>query len=173
MYKRSDRIMISHGQSKSVQRVQTMPPHGDSDQTLQYSDFDRVIQQDFGIIKDVAILFSQSSHQTILDDQESDPLLNAKSALTAPHKFQRLLPAAAKKKIRKAYDDFSKPAGTSKDMVIPKNRDIDINNQVRKLRKCYKNKSYVWDTEFQKRILHKKLVLREFVSICKEINPEK
>jgi hypothetical protein len=165
--------MITQGQSKSIQGVQTMPPHRDSDQTLQYSDFDRVIKEDFGIIKDVAILFSQSSDQTILDDEESDPFPKAKSAPAALHNLERFFPAAAKKKIRKAYDDSSNTAGTSKDLVIPKNRDIDISNQVRKLRKCYKNKSYVWDPELQKRILHKKLVLREFVSICKEINPEK
>lgn len=139
--------MIAPGQSKSVQGVQTKPPHGDSDQALEYSDFDRVIQEEFGIINEVAILFSQSSDQTILDDKESDPLPLAESAPTALHIFQRLLPAAAKKKIRKAQDDFSKPAGASKDLVIPKNRDIDINNQVRNLRNCYKNKSYVWDPE--------------------------
>lgn len=173
MYKRSDRIMMAYGQSKSIQEVQTKPPYKDSDQTLQYSDFDRVLQEDFGIVKDLALLFSEISDQTIIDDEESDPLPNPKSAPTALHNLERLDPAAAKKKIRKAYDDSSKPAETSKDMVIPKNRDIDINNQVRKLRKCYKNKSYVWDPELQKRILHKKLVLREFVTICKEINPIK
>jgi hypothetical protein len=165
--------MIAHGQSKSVQKPEAKPPHRDPGETLRLTDFDRVIREDFGIIKDVAILFSQSSDQTILDDEESDPLPKAKSAPTALHNLERFFPAAAKKKIRKAYDDSSNPAGTSKDLVIPKNRDIDINNQIRKLRKCYKNKSYVWDPELQKRILHKKLVLREFVSICKEINPER
>jgi hypothetical protein len=162
--------MITQVQSKSVQGAQTKPPARDSDETIQYSDFDRLIQKDFGIINDVGILFSQSSDQISLDAEESDPLPMAKSA---PDYFQRVLPAAAKKKIRKAQEDSQKQAGASKDLVILKNRDIDVNKQVRNLRKCYNNGSYAWDPELQKRILNKKLVLREFASICKEINPIK
>ena len=162
--------MITQVQSKSAQGTQPKPPPADSDETVQYWDFDRVIEKNFGIINDVGILFSQSSDQMSLDAEESDPLPKAKSA---PDNFQRLLPAAAKKKIRKAHEESQLHAGTSKDLVILKNRDIDINKQVRNLRKCYNNGSYAWHPELQKRILNKKLVLREFASICKEINPIK
>jgi hypothetical protein len=50
--------MIVHGQSKSVPKAEAWPPLGDSQKTLQYSDFDKVIQKDFGIMNNIGLLFS-------------------------------------------------------------------------------------------------------------------
>jgi hypothetical protein len=163
-------MIVVQGKSKSVQGAEAWPPVGDSDETPQYSDFDKVIQKDFGIFNDIHLLFSTTNDDNSIFAEESDPLPKASSPQTAPFKVDRLLPTSPPKKITQTS---GKQAATSKDMVIGKHRDSDISTKVKSLRKYYKNGSYLWHPKFQKRILHKKLVLREFASICKEINPVK
>jgi hypothetical protein len=51
--------MIIQGQSKSVPKAEAWPHLGDSQETLKYSDFDKVIQKDFDIMNDIGLLFSQ------------------------------------------------------------------------------------------------------------------
>ena len=161
---------IKQGQSKSVQGAEAWPPGRDSPETLQYSDFDKVLEKDFGILNDIGLLFSATDDDNSIFAEESDPQPKVSSPQTAPLNEDRLLPTSPQKKITK---NSGKQAVTSKDMIIGKQRHSDISSIVTSLRKCYTNGSYIWNPRFQKRILHKKLVLREFVSICKEINPVK
>jgi hypothetical protein len=64
-----------------------------------------------------------------------------------------------------------KPVETSKASEIPPQRDSDTNTKVIRLRKHYQNGSYIYHPTFKKLIIFKRLKLREFAPICKEINP--
>jgi hypothetical protein len=64
-----------------------------------------------------------------------------------------------------------KPVETSKASEIPPQRDNDTNTKVIRLRKHYQNGSYIYHPTFKKLIIFKRLKIREFAPICKEINP--
>jgi hypothetical protein len=59
-------------QSKSLQAFQTESSGGGSQKGPQYSDFEEVIQKDFGIIKNIGVLLSQTSEPKSSSAQEFD-----------------------------------------------------------------------------------------------------
>jgi hypothetical protein len=64
--------MIIQGQSKLVPGLEAWLPLGDSQETLKYSDFEKVIKKDFGIMNDIGLLFSQTDDDASVDAQQSD-----------------------------------------------------------------------------------------------------
>jgi hypothetical protein len=59
-------------QTKSLQASKTESSGGGSQKSPQYSDFGEVIQKEFGIIKNIGVLLSQSSDPTSSRAQEFD-----------------------------------------------------------------------------------------------------
>jgi hypothetical protein len=59
-------------QSKSLHAFQTESSGGGSEKGPQYSDFGEVIQQDFGIIKNIGVLLSQTNDPISSSAQEFD-----------------------------------------------------------------------------------------------------
>ena len=58
--------------SKLLHAVKTEPSRGGSQKGRQYLDFEKVIQEEFGIIKNIGVLLSETSHLKSSSAQEFD-----------------------------------------------------------------------------------------------------
>ena len=94
-------------QSKILEAVKTELSGGGSQEGLQYSDFAKVIQKEFGIINNIGVLLSQTSDPTSSSAQELHGP-NAYLARTVQPRVRKHLLLGSKKKIRKTGFAFSK-----------------------------------------------------------------
>ena len=94
-------------QSKLPQALQTESSGGRSQKGLQYSDFAKVIQKEFGIINNIGVLLSQTSDPTSSSAQELHGP-NAYLARTVQPRVRKHLLFGSKKKIRKTGYLFPK-----------------------------------------------------------------
>jgi hypothetical protein len=87
--------------SQSLYVIHRKSSDSASGDTPGYTDFDQVIENEFGIINEIGGLFAQSSEPSSLEAQGSDQL-NIFSPQSVQLNFRKKLFAKPKKKIRKA-----------------------------------------------------------------------
>jgi hypothetical protein len=87
-------------QSKSLHGEEKGSTGGGSEKAPQYTDYDKVIRSEFGIINDIDLLFSQSSEKISQDSEEFDQP-DDQVAKTVQPNVHRHLSCASTKKIKK------------------------------------------------------------------------
>jgi hypothetical protein len=87
-------------------------PREDSQETLQYSYFDKVSQKDFGIMNEIGLLFSQTDDYASVDAQQSDlpprPTLH-RMPHTTSRDYYRLPPRKKSEKAEMAVASKGQP----------------------------------------------------------------
>jgi hypothetical protein len=89
---------ISPLETKSAYGIESKTSGSRSEKGLDYSDFDGVIQEKFGIINDIGILFSDCSEEKSLEAGDLKP---SPRAMFAQSVQDRLMLGRPKKKIQK------------------------------------------------------------------------
>jgi hypothetical protein len=87
-------------QGKSPSGEESEPPSEGSEKAPQYSNFDKVIREEFGIINHIELLFSQTSEKTSQGAQGLDQS-NDKAAKTVQPNVHKDLLCASTRKIKK------------------------------------------------------------------------